>query len=191
MRSIRTRHGKSCTPTWYSWKGMFDRCKHRESYSQIAVCERWRNFILFLEDMGERPEDCTIDRIDGKGNYEPSNCRWADIPTQLANRDCTHWIEYQGKCQPMGHWARELGINKQTISERITRGWSIEKALTIPKNTDLTAFGKSMSAAAWSRETGVKSSTIKARIAAGWSVEDALNRPVRPLRPRLSSSSDA
>lgn len=31
----------------------------------------------------------SIDRIDGNGNYEPSNCRWVDSFTQNANRKFT------------------------------------------------------------------------------------------------------
>jgi hypothetical protein len=56
----------------------------------ITVCERWRwdnpeGFANFILDMGERPAKHTVDREDPYGNYEPSNCRWADKKTQQNN----------------------------------------------------------------------------------------------------------
>jgi hypothetical protein len=76
-----------------AWQQMILRCHDPKSsvfprYGAlgIRVCERWReNFQNFLSDMGERPEGMTLDRIDPTGNYEPSNCRWADAKTQRRN----------------------------------------------------------------------------------------------------------
>ena len=80
----------SRTPTYVSWANMTRRCRNNEPhYENIEVCERWSGkdgFLNFYEDMGERPEGTSIDRINGEGNYEPSNCRWATLQEQNDNR---------------------------------------------------------------------------------------------------------
>lgn len=38
--------------------------------------------------MGECPEGFTIERVDTNGNYTPTNCIWATVETQNANRRC-------------------------------------------------------------------------------------------------------
>lgn len=57
----------------------------------IGVYEPWREdagaFCDWIEDnLGERPEGFSIDRIDPDGNYEPGNLRWASSHDQRVNR---------------------------------------------------------------------------------------------------------
>lgn len=79
--------------THKSWHSMWTRCTNQKSVGWkyygnrgIKVCKRWDEFTNFLLDMGIRPENRTLDRIDVNGNYEPSNCRWATLRQQQKNK---------------------------------------------------------------------------------------------------------
>ena len=133
-------HGMSSSPTYYTWKGMVQRCHNPKDPSfarygalGIRVCERWKVFANFLADMGERPAGTTLDRRDVKGNYEPSNCRWASREVQSNNKRNTKRFEYQGESLTIAQWANRYGINPITLETRLNRhNWPIEKALTKP-----------------------------------------------------------
>lgn len=98
-RGIVATPGYAQHPLYYTWHSMIDRCYNPEVTNYylyggrgITVCEEWRglagmrNFTTHITlALGPRPAGCTLDRIDGNGNYEPGNVRWATPVTQTAN----------------------------------------------------------------------------------------------------------
>lgn len=123
---------------------MYDRCflKSNSSYKNyggkgVTVCDRWRCFKLFLEDMGERPDGYVLSRFEDKGNYEPGNVTWKRLEENSSEK--THAVgskvgtskltEAQvleiRKLESKGYGMRELGrifnINHKTISAIIKR----------------------------------------------------------------------
>lgn len=136
-----TKHGHNIngrhTRTYSSWHDMRRRCRdknhksHANYYDKgITVCERWKEFINFLSDMGERPEGKTLDRIDSNGNYEKDNCKWSTHKEQANNMSRNHYLEYKGEKLTISQWADKQGLPYNTLTARIRRGWSIERALT-------------------------------------------------------------
>lgn len=94
------KHRLTGTRTYSAWIEMKRRCfdSKKHNYKDyggrgITVCKRWMKFESFYKDMGERPEDKTLDRIDVNGNYEPGNCRWATSSEQASNRRTTILVD--------------------------------------------------------------------------------------------------
>lgn len=122
-------HGKSDTSVYKIWQLMKYRCyskkcKQYKYYGArgVVVCDRWKHsFENFNEDMGDRPTtNLTLDRFPNMdGNYEPSNCRWATMKEQCANRRSNIWINYNGKSMIVSEWATILKTNQSNMSRML------------------------------------------------------------------------
>jgi len=135
-----TTHGMTHTSTFKSWSDMKQRClnpndrgyKHYGGRG-IQVCQRWQeSFENFLEDMGVCPDGLTLDRQNNDGNYEKDNCKWATKDEQMNNRRNSVVLEYEGQSKTAAQWAKEKGISPYTIYDRLSSGWSAERAISTP-----------------------------------------------------------
>lgn len=76
---------------WYNMKRRcYDEKFDKYSYyggDGVTVCERWLEpngvgFRNFLEDMGKRPENMSLNRIRGAKVYSKENCEWTTMQMQ-------------------------------------------------------------------------------------------------------------
>jgi len=149
LGNLRNGNSKSCgcrkrkvgrgSPEHLTWRGMIARCSNPKStgYERyggagIRVCERWLVFENFLEDMGRRPADHTLDRVDNRGDYTPENCRWATWRQQCNNRKNNTPITHGSHTMTVAEWARHLGMKHVTLKNRFRLGWTVDKAFETP-----------------------------------------------------------
>ena len=119
-RSLSNRtHGQSRTPTYTAWT-------HAKAADK--VCRKWMQFEAFYRDMGDRPDGKCLRRKNTSRRHSPSNSYWGDRPKTTPRRLYT----YAGRTMGLSEWARELGISKQALNQRLAAGWSVEDALTTP-----------------------------------------------------------
>ena len=137
-RKRMTTHGATDSRLYNIWTSMKQRCetskeeKFIKDYQNrgIKVCEEWHDFAVFQKWALENgyKDNLSIDRIDNNKGYYPENCRWADNIIQANNKRNNRWLTYNNKTQTIAQWARELGMNYNTLGQRIRMGWSVEKA---------------------------------------------------------------
>jgi hypothetical protein len=90
------------------------------------MCEEWaRDFRAFLRDMGECPDDLTLERIDVNGNYEPRNCLWISKPLQAKNRRSN--VKVNGLT--LTDYATNAGVPYRNLRRRIINGETPEQAV--------------------------------------------------------------
>lgn len=125
-----------------TWDAMVERCSNPKhpAYRHyggrgIKVCDRWLGldgFYRFLEDMGPRPEGCSLDRIDNNKGYSPENCRWADGICQQNNKSNNHYMIIGGAKKSVTAWARKYGVKPETAFSRLRKGECGERVFRKP-----------------------------------------------------------
>lgn len=146
MTAAKMKHGhtvgKKNSPEYGVWLAMRRRCyspKH-QAYPWyggrgIKVCDRWKNnFSAFLADMGPRPTNLEIDRINYDGDYSPTNCHWVGRLEQARNRRNTIAVTINHVTRSLKEWAQISGLSYKLLHMRYkTRRWNVDRLLS-PKD---------------------------------------------------------
>lgn len=139
------KHGhagsKKFSPTYQSWATVIQRCTNpnAQAYKNyggrgISVCGEWLVFTRFLRDMGDRPNDHTLDRVDVNGDYTKDNCRWATKKQQANNMRSNRIVGIAGVEMSVSAWCKHLDLSTNTVWARINKhGYTAYDALTKPK----------------------------------------------------------
>lgn len=143
-------HKKSKTRLYGVWLRMKARCynpkvKEYTLYGGrgIKICDEWKNnYISFYNwamsngyDEKAKYKQCTIDRIDVNGNYEPSNCRWVNSIIQSKNKRSNFLVTYKNETHCLKDWSEILNIDYSVLHKRLKYlKWPVEKSFEY-KNT--------------------------------------------------------
>lgn len=133
-------------PLYRTWKSMLMRCNNPnvKGYKHyggrgIKVCDRWSGhlgFENFVNDMDERPDGTTLDRIDYNKDYCPENCRWATDEQQANNKTDNVYIIAGDRQITAKQFCKMLGLNYWTAIKQIERGLDVD-LLVKYRNMDL------------------------------------------------------
>lgn len=141
----KTIHGCSYSDTfkgtdaYRSWVAMKARCynvgdTNYKNYGGrgITVCDRWlepdgKGFLNFLEDVGERPDGMSLDRVDVNGNYCKENCKWSTRQEQANNKRNNRKFPYNGELLTLREIAALLGLSYNSVyNTLVTKGASVD-----------------------------------------------------------------
>lgn len=137
---LHTKHGKRNTRLYEIWKAMKQRCSNPnhakyEYYGGkgVEVCSEWQNDFQAFYDWAMAngyADNLTIDRIDNDKGYSPNNCRWETVKNQHNHTSANRYITYNGEIHTLAEWGEIVKIKPSTIYDRLSCGWSVERALT-------------------------------------------------------------
>lgn len=124
-----TTHGLRQTRLYKIWSCIKQRCGNPKNCDfpdyggrGITICNEWQKDFQAFNDWALAngyTDELTIDRKNVDGNYEPSNCRWANTLGQAQNQrmKSTNTSGYIGVdwSKTSNKWKAHITVNRQNI----------------------------------------------------------------------------
>lgn len=147
-----TRERNARQPLIYVWRNLKERCdnKNRYEYARwggrgITYSEEFSTYEGFIEvalplyekavaKYGKDADLC-IDRIDNDGHYERGNIRFVPRSLSGKNTRTANRVRYKGKMWYLSDLAKEIGVRRDLLWERLKRGWTVKQAVELPVGT--------------------------------------------------------
>lgn len=198
----RSKHNMTNTKLHHIWCGMRARCNNQNNHAYkdyggrgIKVCDEWQNdFLVFYNwaiKNGYKEEnkgfECSIERINVDGNYEPSNCTFKNAKGQVNNRRSNISIKYKNENHTLMEWCEILDLDYSTILYRyrlFAKGGTdniktlddVFNKINYKKNEQIkiTYDNKTLTISEWSKLLNIRAKTIWDRYNKGMCVEDIL-----------------
>jgi len=140
---MHTTHGLCKHPLYSTWEGMINRCSnsthnkyHRYGGIGVTVCNEWRSDFKKFHDWAisngwQKGLELDKDIINpGSKMYCPENCCFVTHKKNMRHRDNNNIIEFNNEKMCVSEWAERLNMPTSTLFKRLSRGWSIERAIT-------------------------------------------------------------
>ncbi len=138
--NLNKRHGLYEDRAYWLWAKVKSRCynpncREYKNYGGrgIKMCDEWldpKNFIEWAYAHGydkDAPKgQCTLDRENVDGNYEPSNCRFITNQEQQNNRRDCRKFEYDGEVHTIAEWAKKFNVPYSTMGQILKSGKSLD-----------------------------------------------------------------
>lgn len=148
MSELFSTHKKSRLKEYKIWKEIRQRCYnennpayHHYGGRGIKMSKDWYlDFMAFYRDMGPRPEDMTLERIDNNGDYCKENCKWATQREQTRNRRRNIMFIFEDKRYKLIDFVDALDVDYAKTRRRFRDNWEIKDIFDFISDEEVREF---------------------------------------------------
>lgn len=132
--ALKRTHGMGRSAEYRAWSDMWRRCtdtknKSYHQYKWRTPPESWKEFAVFLSDMGAHPgQGFSLERVNNDLPYGPDNCKWATKSEQACNTSQNILVVLDGETVCFTEACRRTGLKAKNAYVRWYRSKDMRTA---------------------------------------------------------------